>query len=219
MSHSTVAHKWFHQLGNKRTKQNAFESGNMFYSNRIIYSYGKHFALAIRFDNLVLMNSKGYSNSTSKHENHTWYSIDRNTHEIFRVPFKEAYGFDDKVSLKDVYKYIDFKYYVDGFEFNLKKLGNARKPELYLKNIEDIQNKLNEIFTMFRGAKTLALKTKGLRKILNFEFTEETKAKLKKARQIELDKQKKKRVMVHHFSFFKSNKQKNKKILKKQRSF
>ena len=190
MSHSTVAHRWFHQTGNFRTKENYYSSGNIFYKERIIYSYGHHFALAIRFDDLVVFNSKGYSSSTGKHQSHTRDAIDTHTHEIFNVPLINARHFDYRVKKKDVYKYIDFKDFVGDFEQNLKKLGNARKPEIYLDNIANIQNKLEKIFKRFRGSKTYVLKTKGISKVLKFEFTDATKAKLKRGREIELAKRK-----------------------------
>ena len=76
MSHSTVTHKWFHQIGNLKTNRNEFSSGSMFYHRKIVYSYGKHFAIAIRFNDTVVFNSKGYSNSTAKHKNHVWNAID-----------------------------------------------------------------------------------------------------------------------------------------------
>lgn len=193
MSHATVAHKWANQIGNKRTNDNAFRSGNMFYNNKIIYSYGYHFAIAIRFDNLILLNSKSYSSSTGKHIGHTNSAIDRFTHDVLYVPFKEARYFDDEVNLKDVYKYIDFNSFVTDFNKDLKALGNARKPEIYLTNIRDLKDKLNIIFKRFRGSKTYAKKTKGINKLLNFEFTDDVQAKLKKLRKAELDKQKKKR--------------------------
>lgn len=186
MSHSTVCHRWFHQIGNKKTKENAYESGNVFYRNKVIYSYGRHFALAIRFDDFILINSKGYSVSTSKHKGHVLNSIDTSTHNEISVPLKEAYSFDDNVNQKDVFKYIDFGYFVRDFNLNLKRLGNARKPEIYLRNIKRTQECLSNIFATFRGSKTYALKTKGMRQIINFVFTDELKAKMKKARLVEL---------------------------------
>lgn len=194
MSHSTVAHRWFRQTGNLRTNENEFSSGNMFYNQKIIYSYGHHFAIAIRFDDFVLFNEKGYSSSTSKHIGHTRGAIDRYTHKTIYAPFKEARYFEYDVDQKEVYKYIDFGWYVSEFESQLKKLGNARKPELYLSEIDRLQNKLQIIFSKFRGSKTYALKQgKGLRKLLNFEFTDETQQKLKDARLKELEKQRKRK--------------------------
>lgn len=180
MNNSTVAHRWFHQIGNKVTGENSVSSQSMFYRNKIIYSYGHHYAIAIRFDNLVLVNSKGYSNSTSKHTNHVLSSVDRCTHKVIYLPLKRAYNFDSRVSFKDAYKYIDFNNIVNDFDVAVKKLSKARKPQIYLNDIECIKNKLDLIFKTFRGSKTYAIKNVSkIRLILSFTFDNDTKQKLK----------------------------------------
>lgn len=188
MSHSKVSHRWFHQIGNLKTNENAFDSGNMFYNKKIIYSYGRHFALAIRFKDVVVINSKGYSSSTSKHFGHVYNAIDTFSHKTIYIPFKEAYNLRSNIDFKDVFKHIDFNDFVYDFNTNLKKLGNARKPELYTSQIENLKTKLAEIFKLWRGSKTLALKTKGIRSILNFEFNDSVKAKMQNLRKNELEK-------------------------------
>ena len=193
MSHSTVAHRWFHQIGNKRTGENYFESGNMFYNQKIIYSYGKHFALGIRFDDLVVLNSKGYSPSTGKHQGITRGAIDSMTHDVMYVPFKEAYYFDYNMEQKNIFKCIDYSVFVRDFESDIDSLKRARKPEIYVRSIRGTQRQLKEIFDKFRGAKTYALKrTKGLRKVINFQFSEELLNKLKESekarKQAEMEK-------------------------------
>ena len=187
-NHATVAHNWFHQISKRGYEIPQFSNGNMFYRNRIIYSYGKHFALAIRFDDKVVENSKGYSNSTAKHFGHVYRAIDNSTHEAIRVPLNEAYNISDTIEFKNVYKHIDFKSFVYAFNGNVAKLGNARKPEIYTGEIEVLKSELNDIFSLWRGSKTLALKTKGIRSILNFEFNEDVKNKMKARRRQELKK-------------------------------
>lgn len=192
MSHSEVAHRWFHQIGNRRTKENAYDSGNMFYEKNLIYSYGYHFLLGARFEDKVILNSDNYSNSTSKHKNHTWNAVDRDTHEIHYLPlqsFRNARYKIDTTKFSEYYKVIDYQYYIRDFEDNLKRLGNARKPEIYLGNIQSIQHRLNRIFETFRGSKTFARKIKGINKILNFTFDSDTQAKLKKQAKVRLEKQ------------------------------
>ena len=187
-NHATVAHNWFHQISKRGYEIPQFSNGNMFYRNRIIYSYGKHFALAIRFDDKVVVNSKGYSNSTTKHFGHTYNAIDMGTHEMIRVPLNEAYHISDTIEFKNVYKHIDFESFIYTFDENVAKLGNARKPEIYIGEIEILKSRLNDIFSLWRGSKTLALKTKGIRSILNFEFNEDVKNKMKARRMQELKK-------------------------------
>ena len=53
-------------------EQNQFEgrtsNGSMYFYNNKIYSYGSHYLLAEFLDNnTILINDKGYSNTTSKH--------------------------------------------------------------------------------------------------------------------------------------------------------
>jgi hypothetical protein len=81
-SNSELSHAWANNLSNHgRTK-------NMFFENDSIYSYGYHFLIAKKFEDLklVLINSNGYSSSTSKHVNHVYKSIS-DEYRILRVPF------------------------------------------------------------------------------------------------------------------------------------
>lgn len=61
-------------------------AGNVFYENGIAYSYGRHFALGRHLgDGIVLLNTNGYSSSTTRHKSKLrqavshmtrWYCID-----------------------------------------------------------------------------------------------------------------------------------------------
>ena len=180
MSHSTVSHKWFHQIGNLKTNRNEFSFGSMFYHRKIVYSYGKHFAIAIRFDDKVVFNSKGYSKSTAKHKSYVLNAIDVYSHEIIYVPLNEAYYINTNIEFKKVYKHLDFESFVSEFNYNIKKLKNARKPEIYIKNISEIQSKLNKIFSTWYGSKTFAIKNNPkIKTVLNFSFDENMQTKLK----------------------------------------
>lgn len=44
------------------------ESGNVFFENGVIYSYGHHFPLAVNVDGFYICNGDRYSNTTSKHQ-------------------------------------------------------------------------------------------------------------------------------------------------------
>jgi hypothetical protein len=83
-SNSELSHAWANNLSNYgRTK-------SMFFENDSIYSYGYHFLIAKKFEDLklVLINSNGYSSSTGKHINHVYYSIS-DEYIILRVPFHQ----------------------------------------------------------------------------------------------------------------------------------
>lgn len=65
---STIAHMWANQL-----QSNARNSGNFFFENDTIYSYGRHFPIAKHVKNAngidaVLFTQKHYSNTTAKHK-------------------------------------------------------------------------------------------------------------------------------------------------------
>jgi len=69
-NHSEVCHVWANN-----TDLNAIgRASNIFFEGDTIYSYGRHFILGKRFihNNRVItfLNTKSYSNSTSKHQNH-----------------------------------------------------------------------------------------------------------------------------------------------------
>ena len=83
-SNSELSHAWANNLSNYgRTK-------SMFFDCDSIFSYGYHFQIAKKFEDLklVLINSNGYSSSTSKHINHVYNSIS-NEYRILRVPFHQ----------------------------------------------------------------------------------------------------------------------------------
>lgn len=54
----------FHFFANKL--QESGESGNVFFSNGILYSYGRHFKIAEHRDGFTLITERKYSNSTAK---------------------------------------------------------------------------------------------------------------------------------------------------------
>lgn len=61
MNNSQVAHLWAHQ------SQDRASGSNFYFEGDKIYSYGSHFCAGKIFDNIVLINSSGYSVTTSGH--------------------------------------------------------------------------------------------------------------------------------------------------------
>ena len=61
-SNSEVAHRWANGIGERCT------GSHMFFEGNIIYSYGYHFPMAIKWNGYVLYNEERYSVSTSKHQ-------------------------------------------------------------------------------------------------------------------------------------------------------
>lgn len=88
-SHSELAHVWANQL------QASGRGGNMFFNGASIYSYGSHYEIA-KFveapngDQVVFINSNGYSSSTGKHTRHVINAIPLDMDKFF-VPFERGY--------------------------------------------------------------------------------------------------------------------------------
>lgn len=79
-NNAELSHVWASQ------KQSTGRGNNMFFQGDTIYSYGNHYAIAKMYaaKGLVLINSKGYSNTTAKHTRHVARAV---THlETFYVP-------------------------------------------------------------------------------------------------------------------------------------
>jgi hypothetical protein len=100
-SNASLAHAWAnqtHPIG---------KASAMFFDGPVIYSYGYHYEIA-RFiqapngENVVFINTNGYSVSTSKHTGHVINSIPENITKYF-VPFEKSgmyYQKDNKVSIE-----------------------------------------------------------------------------------------------------------------------
>ena len=93
-------------------------ANNMFIDGNTIYSYGYHYPLATHInDNVVLINDRGYSNTTAKHINHV------------RV----------ETSLKKQYflTKVHANYFIADTEHDIKKLFKARKPQIWLNRLNN----------------------------------------------------------------------------------
>jgi hypothetical protein len=174
-NHQEVAHFW----GNEVQEDGA--SGNMFFKNRTIFSYGSHFAIAKHYDNnLILFTNRGYSNSTSAHISYTKRAIPCDKNILYcHNPERPADIQNHETAIR-------------GIEDNLKKAVRAReRKQEYLSNAEYAYNQIIQLIKIF--------KIKGW-KIPKYDFTtpetiteyikeRERKAEAKRKRQ--LAKQKK----------------------------
>lgn len=112
-------------------------AGNVFFEGSVIYSYGYHYELARFFQNAnnetaILINDRGYSNSTSKHIGYITSATSQ--HKQFFVT--ETNG-------KDV---------LDQLEQLAKKLKKARKPEIYIQQAKRLFQKYSD-YCNFVGEK------------------------------------------------------------------
>ncbi len=124
-------------------------NGNIFFEGKKIYSYGYHYLLGEFIDeNTILINDKGYSNSTAKH-----IGILRSATSQYRQFYKTK---------------TDIDYLHTHILSHLKtKLAAARKPQIYLSEIYSLNETLNT-FLEYTKQKTKAKKNKKYRDIVNF---------------------------------------------------
>lgn len=88
-SHSEVCHVW------TQNNQALGKSGNIFFEEDTIFSYGKHYWLGYRIaSDIVFINSSGYSVSTAKHTSLLRRAVSHLT--IFEVPTRD----DHKINLE-----------------------------------------------------------------------------------------------------------------------
>jgi hypothetical protein len=135
---SKVAHLWANKEQDEATNQ-----GRSFFFNReTIYSYGRHFPIAKHVqdqagNDYILFTERGYSNTTSKH-----ISITRGACRNSEIVY--CYNPDNGHES-------NFKYWFDEIEAEINKLAKARKPEIYLNNIEYVATKVKR-YSQFTGA-------------------------------------------------------------------
>ena len=129
-TNSEIAHIWANELEYKGQK------GNLFYVGKTVYSYGYHFAIAKHLDyKTILITTRGYSNSTSKHINLV----------------KQAISHKDKIYCNNPTGSHEenIKSFISEILFEANFLLKAKKPEKYIFNIECIKNTLNKYLEYF----------------------------------------------------------------------
>jgi flagellar biosynthesis regulator FlaF len=88
MNNSQIAHAFMNRQVIKSSNK------NMYYDSDTLYSYGSHFHLAKFFEvgakKYLFVNTNRYSNSTSKHQGHVRYAVNRSiVDQVFYIPFPE----------------------------------------------------------------------------------------------------------------------------------
>lgn len=146
---SQVAHVWANQL-----QQDARNShGNFFFEGKTIYSYGRHFPIAVltgENNHYCLFTTRSYSNTTTKHI----YDVRR------AASHKEIiYCFNPDEAARN-----NHERNINQFFFEIdtiaKNLENARKPEKYFSQIESVKDQLNKYCSFFKIKLTKAQKNK-----------------------------------------------------------
>jgi hypothetical protein len=126
---SELCHKWANQ--EQESGRNA--NGSIYFNGSTIYSYGSHFPIAKHIVNeqgqrAVLFTERTYSRTTDKHKSQVWMSC-KNDNIIF-------------CSLPNSSHADNFTFWLNCAELHgARKLKTARKPELYLNYISNIESK------------------------------------------------------------------------------
>ena len=161
VSPQEVAHFFAHQSQEEARSQ----SGSLYFYGKTIYSYGSHFCIA-KFvdDRQLLFTERSYSNTTAKH-----IQVVRNaTSHIDKIYCAYPTGSHEQ----------NYHYWLNDAEDLLNKLPNARKPEIYLGQLENIKYKVDRYSALFKTDMPLTLR-KALSVLNKAEVTEYLESKKK----------------------------------------
>lgn len=179
---SDLCHKW----ANMEQQSGRNANSTIYFEGSTIYSYGSHFPIAKHIVNeqgqrAVLFTERTYSNTTAKHISHVWMSC-KNDNIIYCA--------NPNSSHED-----NFNFWLNCAELHgARKLKNARKPEIYLNYLDNV-NKNAVKYAEFFGIEipeilkaVLSIKDKA--EYLQYESKAIEFAKLEQARKIKEQKKK-----------------------------
>lgn len=122
-SNYDVAHRYATGIGTRCTGH------NMFFEGDVIYSYGYHFPMAIKYKGYLLFTEEGYSNTTAKHKSIVYGACSH-------------YDIVSCATLKGWFSGPNRHFYNNNFEKwetdikeNVEKMGRAIKPGKYASEI------------------------------------------------------------------------------------
>jgi hypothetical protein len=144
-NNSELTHVWANQTQSHGT------GSNMFFEHGTIYSYGYHFKLAQFVNNkegqrCVLINSRGYSNSTSKHQTLVWRSIPDELTFFKVVSFFNDIDASSTAHKENLTHYINEAERLQGLTIRANKLKMGYLSQL--KNQIDVFDKYCTFFTL-----------------------------------------------------------------------
>lgn len=133
-NHDEVCHFWANEV------QSEGAACNMFFENKTLYSYGRHFAIAKHYpNNLILFTDRVYSVSTSKHISKARYAIPMGRNVIYCYNPESP---NDKGNLTSA---------ISEIEWNLKKAIKARtRKQDYMHAAEYAYNQVVQLKTIFK---------------------------------------------------------------------
>lgn len=134
MNNTQLPHVWYNQ---ERRSGNA---SNMFFIDNVIYSYGRHFPIAVLKDGLVLFTTRNYSVSTSKHISLVHRAIPSDVKIIYC-----AYPRDAVNNLHTG----NIEYFKRALENAKKELERARKKDKYIYKLNMLNDNIVSYFNHF----------------------------------------------------------------------
>lgn len=191
-SNSEVAHRFATGIGNRCT------GSNMFFEGNIIYSYGYHFRMAIKWNGYVLYNEERYSVSTSKQQG---YVLGACSH--LDVVVCASLDHFDTWNNTPTNGFIgrNLKLWQDEVDDLVEKMATARKPERWLDQILYVVDKVDRFCKVFEQEVP-----EGIYKFRNSEDVEKAKAYAKERMKEESEREKKRQAEeIQKFHEFKKS--------------
>lgn len=126
-----------HLFANQLQEEARTPTGNLYFYGQKIYSYGSHFCIA-RFvdDRTLLFTERSYSNTTAKHINYVWGATSHKDRILCAYPT----GSHEQ----------NFNYWINEAEAITDKLRNARKPEIYLTELNNLKYRVDRYKQYFK---------------------------------------------------------------------
>jgi hypothetical protein len=168
---SKVAHLW----ANKEQDEATNRGRSFYFWKETIYSYGRHFPIAKHVqdqagNNFILFTERGYSNTTSKH-----IAITRGACRNSDI----VYCYSPESSHEE-----NFKYWYNEIEAEINKLARARKPEIYLNNIEHVATKVKR-YSQYTGASIPENLTESMKITDQDQFAGYQESRIEQAKQVQ----------------------------------
>lgn len=130
-----VAHLWANKVqSDARNQRHTF-----YFEGDTIYSYGRHFPIAVHYKNVVLFTLDTYSNTTAKHIDYVRSAASHKDKIYCLNPDSAAYGNHTR----------NIDHWIDGIKSEIKNLERSKKPSIYLDKIEQAKGQLNKYLQFF----------------------------------------------------------------------
>lgn len=141
-----IPHLWYYQQ-----QDSARNHGSFYFEKDTIYSYGRHFPIARHYEHkgvkAVLFTLRGYSMTTSQHIQAVKMAIPGEATIIYCWQIPNYTANEDNHDE-------NFRAWLNEVNPILLKLSVARKPEIYLQQLEVIKNQAQKYFDYFKCKKS-----------------------------------------------------------------